>query len=492
MALTLSVDTARSSLSAASEQISVVSRNIARVGDPDATRKTARLVSGPGAGVSVAGIDRSYNPLLLNSYLNSNSNYQSQTAITTALDQIQSTVDNTDLERSPAALIAKLDSALQNYSATPQNPAVAAAVVSAARDIATKLNSASATVTSVRRQADSDIAASVDNINNLLSQFQDLNNQVVRGASQVGDITDVLDSRDAVLKQLSSEVGIRTVTRSNGDMAIYTDSGVTLFDKSPRQVTFQQTQDLSGGAAGAAVYADGVPIAGTDHVMSISSGKLAGLVQVRDEIAPSYQSQLDEIARGLIETFAETDQSASPTLPPAAGLFTYAGGPAVPASGSVISGLAGLITVNANADPTQGGNAELVRDGGISDPGNPAYTYNTTGAASYTGRIEALMANLNAERTFDPATQLPPAGSISSYAKGSVSWLEALRQSASSEADYRKTVADRATSALSQDTGVNLDEEMTNLLALERTFQASSRIINTVDNMLSTLLQSVG
>ncbi len=59
MALTLSVDTARSSLSATSEQISVVSRNIARVGDADATRKTALIVSGPGAGVSIAGISRS-------------------------------------------------------------------------------------------------------------------------------------------------------------------------------------------------------------------------------------------------------------------------------------------------------------------------------------------------------------------------------------------------------------------------------------------------
>jgi len=33
---------------------------------------------------------------------------------------------------------------------------------------------------------------------------------------------------------------------------------------------------------------------------------------------------------------------------------------------------------------------------------------------------------------------------------------------------------------------------MTNLLDLERTFQASSRLINTVDSMLSTLLQAVG
>ena len=105
----------------------------------------------PGRGVSVAGIDRTSIQLLFNSYLNSNSNYQSQTAITSALDQIQSTVDETDLERSPAALMAKLNSALQSYSATPQNPAVAATVVSAAKDLSTALNSASATVTNVRQ-----------------------------------------------------------------------------------------------------------------------------------------------------------------------------------------------------------------------------------------------------------------------------------------------------------------------------------------------------
>ena len=138
------------------------------------------------------------------------------------------------------------------------------------------LNSATKAVTDVRNQADSDIATSVGNINDLLSQFQDLNKQVVTGTSSGADITDALDARDAVLKQLSTEVGIRTVSRDNGDMAIYTDSGVTLFDKTARKVTFQPSSSLPAGSVGSPIYADGVPIAGTPHVMSISSGKLAG------------------------------------------------------------------------------------------------------------------------------------------------------------------------------------------------------------------------
>lgn len=490
MSLTQSTSNALSSISTVSEQISVVSQNIARVNNTDATRKVANLVSGPGGGVSVAGISRTANKLLLDTYLNANASSQTQSVVNSALDQLQNTVGDTDSATSPAALISKLNTSLQDYSSNPQNPAVGATVVTAATELANALNSATQAVTDVRNKADSDIATSVGNINSLLSQFQTLNQQVVTGTGSGADITDALDARDAVLKQLSTEVGIRAVSRDNGDMAIYTDSGVTLFDKTARKVTFQPSSNLSANSTGSPVYADGVPIAGTQHTMSVSSGKLAGLVEIRDSIAPTYQSQLDETARGLIETFAETDQSATPTLPAAAGLFTYGGAPAIPTSGTVVPGIAGSIKVNPNVDPTQGGNAELIRDGGIA--GNPAYTYNSSGGASYTDRIQQLITGLGADRSFDPASQIQQSGSVADYAKSSVSWLEALRQSSSNEAESRQTIADRAASTLSQDTGVNLDEEMTNLLSLERTYQASSRLINTVDNMISTLLQAAG
>lgn len=486
MSLTQSTSNALSSLSTVSEQISVVSQNIARVNNTNATRKVANIVSGPGGGVSIAGISRTANKLLLDTYLNANANSQTQSVVNSALDQLQNTVGDTDSDTSPAALVSKLNTALQSYSSTPQNSAVAATVVTAAQELVTSLNTATQAVTDVRNQADSDIATSVSNINSLLSQFQTLNQQIVSASGSGRDVTDVMDARDTVLKQLSNEIGIRTASRSNGDMAIYTDSGVTLFDKTARAVTFQQSANLSANAVGSPVYADGVPIAGTPHMMSISSGKLAGLVDVRDSIAPTYQSQLDEIARGLISTFAESDQSGG-GAPDAAGLFTNGGSSSVPTT--IVPGLAGSIKINATVDPTQGGNAELIRDGGIAGAN---YKYNTSGGASYTDRVQQLITKLGSAQTFDPSTQIHTTGSMLDFAKSSVSWLEALRQSSSNEAESRQTIADRAATSLSQDSGVNLDEEMTNLLSLERTYQASSRLISTVDNMITTLLQAAG
>ena len=94
------------------------------------------------------------------------------------------------------------------------------------------------------------------------------------------------------------------------------------------------------------------------------------------------QAQLDEMARGLVTLFAESDQvgGGAPTRP---GLFTYSGAPAMPAAGVVVPGLAASISVSASVDPAQGGDVNLLRDGAISDPGNAAYVYNTSGAAGF-------------------------------------------------------------------------------------------------------------
>jgi flagellar hook-associated protein 1 FlgK len=253
-------------------------------------------------------------------------------------------------------------------------------------------------------------------------------------------------------------------------------------------VTFSATSHLAGGTTGSPVYIDGVPVAGTNQVMSIDTGRLAGLVAVRDTLTPAYQNQIDEIARGLIEAFAEYDQSVVPALPAAAGLFTYLGGPGIPPSGSAVSGLAGLITVNANVDPSRGGDVRLIRDGAISAPGNPAYNYNPGGDASFSDRIQGMISALGSPRNFDASANIDTSATVVGFASSSISWLEALRQNSTSEADYRQAVRDRAISAFSKDSGISLDEDMAKMLDLERTYQASSRLITTIDSMLESLL----
>ena len=71
-------------------------------------------------------------------------------------------------------------------------------------------------------------------------------------------------------------------------------------------------------------------------------------------------------------------------------------------------------------------------------------------------------------------------------------WLEGTRQSASDDAEYQTALLARASDALSQATGVNLDDEMSLLLELERSYQASSKLLTTVDDMLATFIAEIG
>ncbi len=63
------------------------------------------------------------------------------------------------------------------------------------------------------------------------------------------------------------------------------------------------TTTMAAGVSGNAVYIDGVDVTSPASTMAIRSGNLFGLAKLRDDIAVIYQSQMDEVARGLIEAF---------------------------------------------------------------------------------------------------------------------------------------------------------------------------------------------
>ena len=489
MSLTLALSSARSSLMAGGTQASVTSRNIAGAMLDGYSRKNTLVATLPGSGVYVAGIQRATSAGLFYNVLKAASVTAKQDSVYNGLQKIAAaTVDDPQLDQSPAAQLAKLKSALQQYATAPDNATLAQTAVNTAKNAASSLNDATKTVQSVRADADADMATSVETINQLLAQFETANTSIVKGTITGSDVTDYLDLRDSILSKLSQEVGITVSTRANNDTVIYTDSGVTLFETNARAVTFDQTYAYTAGITGNSVFIDGVPVTGASAVMPLHAGKLAGLATLRDDAAVSYQNQLDEIARGLIEIFAESDQSGA-ALPDVPGLFTYPGAPAMPPTGLISAGLAGTITVNPSVDQTVGGDPNLLRDGAIS--GNIAYRYNTTGAAGFSDRLQQLVDGMATSRAFDPAALAKPNASLIDFAGSSVSWLESQRQSANDEATYSQTLLERSAEALSNVNGVNMNDEMSYMLQIERTFSASSKVIATVDEMLRALLAAV-
>ncbi|MEO9530163.1 MAG: flagellar basal body rod C-terminal domain-containing protein, partial [Roseibium sp.] len=146
------------------------------------------------------------------------------------------------------------------------------------------------------------------------------------------------------------------------------------------------------------------------------------------------------------------------------------------------------IPTNANADPDQGGDLDRLRDGGISDPLDPDYDYNPSGAAGYSDRLQELVSAFDADTVFDGSAELDPSDSLSGYAASSVSWLESGRKTMTSNVEVQSVILGRTAENLNNKTGVNIDEEMTLLLQIERSYSAASRLISAVDAMLEDLL----
>lgn len=489
MSLTVAYNVAREALGYGALASSVFSRNVANVDDPNASRKSAVAVIDANGFIRRTSIANAVDNALLDRAVETTSSRGRLEAIASGLERLGSVIGDPASASSPAAKIAALQNAFLFAANNPQDSVAARQVVVAASDVAGALNEAANVVTQVRIQANADIQDGVAKLQQLLSEFQSVNSRIVSSTGTGADATDQIDRRNGLLREISELVDVRPVTRTGNDMMLFLGNGVTLFETTVREISFPSPSSVAWGQPGAGLRIDGAAIGASSNL----GGKLGGLLRLRDEISVQFGQQLDETARGLISATAETDQSGSPSQPAIAGLFTYGGGPAIPAAGLISNGLAASIRINPNVDPSGGGDITLLRDGGIGDPGNPTYVYNTEGSAGFSARLRALADSLSAGQPFDASAGVASnQGGVLAYASSSAGWLESERSTRANELENSKVLSDRAIGAWQNRVGINVDDEMAKLIALQQSYQASSRLITAVNTMMDSLFRAIG
>lgn len=481
MSLTTAMNTAQSIFNNTSKQSSVVSTNIANAQNPNYVRRAATLTTA-GNGALVASIDRSQNDSLLRQTIEATSTATAQSTLLSGLQEIRDLLGSNDYDTSSSQRLQTLSDALSSYAGAPSDATLGTSVITSAQDLVDTLNTTSTQVQGLRQRTDGQIKTKVDELNSLLAQFETANNQVMSAKVSGSDASTALDTRETLLKQISEIVGVSTVTRTNGDMAIYTSEGTTLFETIPRTVSFTPTNTYVAATTGNQVFIDGTAITAGDGGDTNASGSLQALLQIRDDIAPKFQSQLDETARGLIVAFAEKGPDG--TLTPLAGLFTNGVDDTVETTGTVQPGLAASISVNADAKA----NPTLIRDGGLN---GAAYVVNTAGSG-YSALLDSYTQAMKTTQVFDDSAGVKGNLSLMTYASGSAGWLEAIRSTASSADETKTAMQSRASEAYSNETGVSLDEELSLLLDIEQSYKAATKLVSTIDDMMKALLEVAG
>ncbi|MEP4753934.1 MAG: flagellar hook-associated protein FlgK, partial [Nitratireductor sp.] len=444
MSLTTALGIAQNALLTTARRTSIVSQNVTNASNPDYSRRSA-VLSSDAPGVRVAEIRRAAAEGLFWQNLNASSSWEAQKQLLAGLDTLAISVNGADNAASPATALGRLQEALQLYATTPSSATVAEGALDAGRQFVRSLNNGSAQIQTFRTNMDVEIGIAVNDLNRLLADFEVANKSVIAARASGRDASDALDQREAILKQISDQIPVSTFSRANDDMVITTADGSTLFETRPRAVSFESTAAYAPGIAGKSVYIDGIPLSPGKN--GAVSGRLASFVALRDEVATTLQTQLDEIARGAITAFAETDRTGG-GAPPLAGLFTWAGGPALPPAATTSTGLASSISINPAFDSDAGGNPALLRDGGAN---GAAYVANP-GGASYADLLIDYGDRLTAPIAFDPAAKLATNISVTEFSSASIGWIEASRQTAFNAELTTSALKIRTAEALSNET----------------------------------------
>lgn len=452
--------------------VEVTGQNIANVNTTGYSRQTAKIATSPdvqtmvgseGTGARVTSIDQVVSQLLNNQIQSqaSTSGYWSgqQSALQSVQDAVDeylsgSTTSSTSSttasgDTSSSGLSTLLSNFFSSFSSlsTTNSSTNQQAAVSAAQSLATSFNNIDSALNSVRSSLNDSITTDVSSANKLLTDIAGLNKEINSAEAIGGNANDLRDEREQDLENLSKLTSFSTSTSTNGSVNVTID-GQTLVSGFNVNDTLQ-TYDAGSGQMLVETAAGGAQL-------TLTGGSIQGAIDARDQTLATTQSNLNTLASTVItQVNSILDNGYNSTGGTGTSFF----------SGSDASN----ISVNAS----------LVN--------NPSLIQI---AASSTATGDTSLALQVSQLATTPQSGLNNSTFSDSYDK-TINELGTALNDANNEVTDQTTVSEMLATQRSSVSGVNLDEEMTNMLTYQRAYQASAEVVTTVNTLLGDTLNLI-
>ncbi|MDB5624337.1 MAG: Flagellar hook-associated protein [Tardiphaga sp.] len=323
MSLSSALGIAMTGLRANQAQMSIVSSNVANAQTPGYVAQTAIQTSiattGVGTGVRVEGVDRQLDRFIQSQLRTemSGGGYANQTA--NVLGQLQSVYGPPGNEGSLETTYGRFTQSLQTLSASPGSASAQVSVLSTAQSFAQSLNATSASIQTLRSNAEQSISDSVSAANVALGQIATINARLQSMKPIDPAAASLMDQRDVAINKLAELMDVRVVTDPNSNQtSVFTNSGVTLVSGSiASQLNFTAKGSLDANAkwnadptkSGTGTLTVSMPNGpGIDLIASnsLSSGKIAADIKLRDQTLVQAQEQVDQLAANLASSLSDT------------------------------------------------------------------------------------------------------------------------------------------------------------------------------------------
>lgn len=355
-------------------------------------------------------------------------------------------------EPGDTGLQATLDSfytAWQDLAQRPTDSAAGSVVIQRGVAVATQLNSVSGNLADTWTTSRDNLSMVITQANQAASDLASINEKIRQGVNAGLSVNELTDQRDTLVRTLAELVGGVASPGSDGTVSVSV-GGITV-------VGGARAETLTLGGAGTVANATDDPpvIMWGGTVVPIESGTAAGLLSVTAHDLPEMFERINEVAIALRDSVNAVHTEGF-TLDGDAGGDFFVGDDAMTLALAV--SLPSELAVAAGPGTVDGSNA--LKLGDLVDEAKSADVLGSAGPAQLWREL----------------------------ATGLGVRVQSLESAQSVQANVLAT----ADAAVESDAGVSIDEEMTNMLLYQRAYQASSRVITTVDEMLDTLINRTG
>ncbi len=365
------LDSAVSGLGAAQQALAVLSNNVANVNTPNYSRQVVAqsplIVAGRGGGVVVEDIERTVDAFFSEAARIQSSDVQRTSIIDEYYKRIQIFFGDPNGKTSINSLTDGFFESLSALATSPEQTFFQTDAVTKGFALAQKISTTAFSLEKMRFDADQDIKKAVDVINTELENLYTVNLGIQQASSLGQSKASLFDRRDASLAKIAEYVDINVTYSSDGKAFVGTPSGVELLSQTRYIVEYSPPNGVDSYINGANVPSIIVKIVNGDGTILdqptqdlvtggppgtvksfVRTGKLKGLLELRDTLIPPILEQLDRLADTFSAAFNAIHNDGS-GFPPANKLVGTR--PVTPNELHVFSGTARVGVINIDGKP---------------------------------------------------------------------------------------------------------------------------------------------
>jgi flagellar hook-associated protein 1 FlgK len=471
---------AKGALMVQQKAMTVVGHNIANVNTPGYTRqKTLLEANAPfsntslkiGMGVRIDSVVQAIDPFINGAIQKGTSILQEYDSKAYVLSQME-TIFNETTDQGLAEVMNDFWNAWQDLSNNPGGTPERTALLEKGEILAGRFNSMRNDLTRIGKSMGENIGKSVEDVNRITREIASLNEKIVSAESFNTPANDLRDQRTNLITQLSELVGSVSLEDKSGSVTVLTSSGILLVDRSQSWELTQQGNEI---------YWNHIP---TDISGRLREGKIGAWLDIRDEVVPQYIANLDELAGTFVQEVNVLHQ-AGYTLSGETGKNFFEDfqlAPDTPNPGDY-SYAAAYIKLSSDVKGTP---ANIAAGGQSGDPGD---NENALGILALQTDGTLSIRKWTYENRGQTVSSAVQTETMEEYYSTLTGEIGILTEEMNQNQEFQQAIVDQLNEMRDSVSGVNLDEEMTDLIKLQQAYEAAAKLVTIADEMLQSLLQ---